>query len=135
MHHMLYVHMYIYIYALHVTCIVEWSKKLTILTNLLFHEIRHHLNIKIGFQAVEIYFLTFSSCFFTSYLQPIRNKLLKTLSIFYSTKWGKYRPYVGYNRRAKLFTKNFSKNSNLDDSGISFPVFLSRTTLHKLQDG
>ena len=31
--------------------------------------------------------------------------------------------------KAKLFAKNFSKNSNLDDSGISFPVFLSRTNL------
>ena len=26
--------------------------------------------------------------------------------------------------KAKLFAENFSKNSNLDDSGISFPVFL-----------
>ena len=31
--------------------------------------------------------------------------------------------------KAKLFTKNFSKNSNLDDSGISLPVFPSRTNL------
>ena len=31
--------------------------------------------------------------------------------------------------KAKLFAKNFSKNSNLDDSGISLPVFLSRTNL------
>ena len=31
--------------------------------------------------------------------------------------------------RAKLFAENFSKNSNLDDSGISFPVFPSRTNL------
>ena len=31
--------------------------------------------------------------------------------------------------RAKLFAKNFSKNSNLDDSGISLPVFASRTAL------
>ena len=31
--------------------------------------------------------------------------------------------------KAKLFTKNFSKNSNLDDSGISLPNFLSRTDL------
>ena len=30
---------------------------------------------------------------------------------------------------AKLFAENFSKNSNLDDSGISLPVFLSRTNL------
>ena len=31
--------------------------------------------------------------------------------------------------KAKLFAKNFSKNSNLDDSGISLPVFLSRTNV------
>ena len=35
--------------------------------------------------------------------------------------------------KAKLFAKNFSKNSNLDDSGISLPVFPSRTNL-KLQN-
>ena len=34
--------------------------------------------------------------------------------------------------KAKLFTKNFSKNFNLDDLGIPLPVFPSRTTL-KLQ--
>ena len=31
--------------------------------------------------------------------------------------------------KAKLFAKNFSKNSNLDDSGISLPVFSSRTNM------
>ena len=31
--------------------------------------------------------------------------------------------------KAKLFAKNFSKNSNLDDSGISLLVFPSRTNL------
>ena len=31
--------------------------------------------------------------------------------------------------KAKLFAENFSKNSNLDDSGISLPVFPSRTKL------
>ena len=31
--------------------------------------------------------------------------------------------------KAKMFAKNFFKNSNLDDSGISLPVFLSRTNL------
>ena len=35
--------------------------------------------------------------------------------------------------KAKLFAENFSKNSNLDDSGISLPVFPSRTT-HKLHN-
>ena len=31
--------------------------------------------------------------------------------------------------KAKLFAENFSKNSNLDDSDISLPVFPSRTNL------
>ena len=31
--------------------------------------------------------------------------------------------------KAKLFTKTFSSNSNLDDSGISLPVFCSKTNL------
>ena len=31
--------------------------------------------------------------------------------------------------KGKLFAENFSKNSNLDDSGISLPVFSSRTNL------
>ena len=30
---------------------------------------------------------------------------------------------------AKLFAENFSLNSNLDDSGVSLPVFPSRTNL------
>ena len=35
--------------------------------------------------------------------------------------------------KAKLFAENFSKNSNIDDSGISLSVFPSRTNskLHK----
>ena len=31
--------------------------------------------------------------------------------------------------KAKLLTENCSKNSNLDESGISLPVFPSRTNL------
>ena len=36
--------------------------------------------------------------------------------------------------KVKLFAENFSKNSNLDESGISLPVFSSRTSLklHKI---
>ena len=36
--------------------------------------------------------------------------------------------------KAKLFAKNFSNNSNFDDSGISFPIFPSRTNqkLHNI---
>ena len=33
--------------------------------------------------------------------------------------------------KAKVFAKNFSKKSNLDDSGISLPVFPSRTNLKR----
>ena len=31
--------------------------------------------------------------------------------------------------KAKLFAKNFSENSNLDESGISLPAFPCRTNL------
>ena len=31
--------------------------------------------------------------------------------------------------KAKLFAENFSKDSNFDDSGVSLPVFPSRTNL------
>ena len=31
--------------------------------------------------------------------------------------------------KAELFAENFSLNSNLDDSGVSLPVFPSRTNL------
>ena len=31
--------------------------------------------------------------------------------------------------KAKLFAENISKNSNLDDSGTSLPVFSSKTNL------
>ena len=36
--------------------------------------------------------------------------------------------------KTKLFAENFSKNSNLDDSGISLPVFPSKTNsrLHNI---
>ena len=34
--------------------------------------------------------------------------------------------------KAKLFAKSFSKNSNLDDPGISLCVFPSRTNLHNI---
>ena len=37
--------------------------------------------------------------------------------------------YPSTSDKAKLFAKNFSNNSNLDDSGISLPVFPSRTNL------
>ena len=31
--------------------------------------------------------------------------------------------------KAKLFDRNFSKSSNLDDSGIALPIFSSRTNI------
>ena len=37
----------------------------------------------------------------------------------------------GPSNKAKLFTENISKNSNLDDSGISLPVSPSRTNLKR----
>ena len=39
--------------------------------------------------------------------------------------------------KAKLFSENFFKDSNFDDSGISLPVFSSRINvkLHSSQDG
>ena len=72
-----------------------------------------------------------------------RNLALGTLGellIVFSTKLSLLNPL--FNRpevlssasdKAKLFAKNFSKNSNLDDSGISLPVFPWRTNL-KLQN-
>ena len=40
-----------------------------------------------------------------------------------------YLLYTSCNAKGKLFVENFSKNSNLDDSCISLPVFSSRTYL------
>ena len=37
--------------------------------------------------------------------------------------------YQSASGKKKLFAKNFSKNSDLDDLGISLPVFPSRTKL------
>ena len=72
-----------------------------------------------------------------------RNLALKTfgeLPIVFSTKVNLL--YILYSKAllssasdiVKLFAENFSKNSNLDDSGISLPVFPSRTNpkLHNI---
>ena len=48
------------------------------------------------------------------------------LHLFYSTH---QRCCLLCLNKAKLFAENFSKNSNLDDSGTSLPVFPSRTNL------
>ena len=57
--------------------------------------------------------------------------------IVFSTKKNCYTCPIQWSRgvlssasdKAKLFAENFSKNSNLDDSGISLPTFPSRTNL------
>ena len=36
---------------------------------------------------------------------------------------------IVFSTKVKLFAENFSKNSHLDDSGVSLPVFPSRTNL------
>ena len=46
------------------------------------------------------------------------------LSLFNDQEW-----LSSVSDKAKLFAKNFLKNSNLDDSSISLPVFSSRTNL------
>ena len=51
------------------------------------------------------------------------------LYLLYSTAWRCCLLHL----KAKLFVENFSKNSNLDDSGISLLAFFSRTSL-KLQN-
>ena len=65
------------------------------------------------------------------------------LPIVFSTKVNLLCPLYSTARRCCLqrlkkqncFAENFSKNSNLDDSGISVPVFPSRTNLYNSQDG
>ena len=48
------------------------------------------------------------------------------LHLLYSTAW---KSCLLHLIKQKLFAENFSKNSNLDDSCISLPVFPSRTNL------
>ena len=48
------------------------------------------------------------------------------LYLLYSTD---QRCFFSASDKAKWFAENFSKNSNLDDPGISLPVFSSRTNL------
>ena len=59
-----------------------------------------------------------------------RNLALVTFSklpIVFATKVNLL--YLFYSTAQRCFAENFSKNSNLDDSGISLPVFPSRTNL------
>ena len=51
------------------------------------------------------------------------------LYLLYSTASIQLEVLSSASDKAKLFAKNFSNNSNLDDSGISLPVFPSRTNL------
>ena len=50
---------------------------------------------------------------------------LNLLYLLYSATWR----CSSASDKAKLVAKSFSKNSNLDDSGISLPVFPARTNL------
>ena len=56
-----------------------------------------------------------------------RNLALSTFSKLLIGK--RYICYISAIYEAKLFAKNFSKNSDHDGSGISLPVFHSRTNL------
>ena len=61
-----------------------------------------------------------------------RNLALETfgkLPIVFSTKVNLLAALSSASDQVKLFAENSSKNSNLDDSGISLPVFPSRTNL------
>ena len=69
-------------------------------------------------------------------LSLLRDLALRTFSdlpIMFSTKvsllYLLYLMASSASDKVKLFAENFSKNSNLDDSDMSLPVFPSRTNL------
>ena len=57
-------------------------------------------------------------------LQIVFSTKVNLLYLLYSMAWR-----CSASDKAKLFAENFSKNSNLDDPGISLPVFPSKTSL------
>ena len=61
-----------------------------------------------------------------AYANKTKESLLRNLAL---GTFGELLIVFSASDKAKLFAKNFSKNSNLDDSGISLPVFPSRTNL------
>ena len=62
-------------------------------------------------------------------LLQIANSVIKKGTSAIHTLFNGLKVLFSASDKAKLFAKNFSKNSNLDDSGISLPVFPSRITL------
>ena len=54
---------------------------------------------------------------------------IKVNLLYISTLFSRLQVLSSAFDKAKLFAKTFSKNSNLDNSGISLPVFPSRTNL------
>ena len=66
-----------------------------------------------------------NSCDFWEIANIVISTKANLLYLLYSTAW---RCCLS-DDKAKLFAENFSKNSNLDHSGISLPVFPSRTNL------
>ena len=67
----------------------------------------------------------FSSCDFWQIANSVLNKGKSAIPLIFNS------PEVlsSESDKTKLFAENSSKDSNLDDSGISFPVFPSRTNL------
>ena len=61
---------------------------------------------------------------------PIYNSFLSKGKSAVPTLFNRWELLSPMSDKAKLFTENFSKNSNLNDSGISLPVFPSRTNLN-----
>ena len=60
---------------------------------------------------------------------PIVNSVLNKGKSDTSPVFNSPEVFSSLSDKAKLFAENFSKNSYLDGSGISLPVFLSRTYL------
>ena len=65
------------------------------------------------------------SCDFWQIANSVVNKVKSALPPLFNVP--ELLPSASY--KAKLFAKNFFKNFNLDDSGISLPAFPSRTNL------
>ena len=59
----------------------------------------------------------------------IANSVLNKDKYVIPTLFSNQKVLPSASEKTKLVPKNFSKNSNLDDSGISLPIFSSRTNL------
>ena len=70
-----------------------------------------------------------SQKFASQYFWQIANSVLNTGKSAISPLFNDLEVLSYASDKVKLFAKNVSKNSNLDDSGISLPVFPSRTNL------